>query len=109
MTREEEVGMLEKQSVMNNESDFVKYKTKFLNEYFENLDVSSNEPDWNVMILQSMQFKEFQDCKALLDMMDDGDYVRKYKFIIESKFDEMVDWFLTKKLEIMTRPIPSYA
>ncbi|KAJ0884832.1 putative transcription factor & chromatin remodeling ARID family [Helianthus annuus] len=61
------------------------------------------------MILQSMQFKEFQDCKALLDMMDDGDYVRKYKFILESKFDEMVDWFLTKKLEIMTRPIPAYA
>ncbi|KAF5764193.1 putative transcription factor & chromatin remodeling ARID family [Helianthus annuus] len=56
-----------------------------------------------------MQFKEFQDCKALLDMTDDGDYVRKYKFILESKFDEMVDWFLTKKLEIMTRPIPAYA
>ncbi|KAF5764194.1 putative transcription factor interactor and regulator CCHC(Zn) family [Helianthus annuus] len=42
ITREEEVGMLEKQSVMNKESEFVKYKTDFLNEYFENLDVSSN-------------------------------------------------------------------
>ncbi|KAJ0581842.1 putative transcription factor & chromatin remodeling ARID family [Helianthus annuus] len=111
MTNEEEIGMLEKQSMMSmsNESEFVKFKTEFLNEYFENLNVSSNEPDWNIMILQSMQFKEFQDCKALLDMMDDGDYVQKYKFILESKLDEMVDWFLTKKLEVMTRPIPAYA
>ncbi|MFS8017616.1 hypothetical protein Hanom_Chr15g01382531 [Helianthus anomalus] len=91
------------------ESDYVKYKTDYLNEYFENLNLSSNEPDWNIMILQAMQFKEFQDCKALLEMMNDGDYVRKYKFILESKFDEMVDWFLTKKLEVMTRPIPAYA
>ncbi|KAF5811138.1 putative transcription factor & chromatin remodeling ARID family [Helianthus annuus] len=111
MTNEEEIGMLEKQSMMSmsNESEFAKFKTEFLNEYFENLNVSSNEPDWNIMILQSMQFKEFQDCKALLDMMDDGDYVQKYKFILESKLDEMVDWFLTKKLEVMTRPIPAYA
>ncbi|KAM0046073.1 putative transcription factor & chromatin remodeling ARID family [Helianthus debilis subsp. tardiflorus] len=61
------------------------------------------------MILQAMQFKEFQDCKALPEMMNDGDYVRKYKFISESKFDEMVDWFLAKKMEVMTRPIPTYA
>ncbi|KAJ0734047.1 putative transcription factor & chromatin remodeling ARID family [Helianthus annuus] len=61
------------------------------------------------MILQAMQFKEFQDCKPLLEMMDDVDYVRKYKFILESKFDETVDWFLTKKLEVMTRSIPAYA
>ncbi|KAF5795139.1 putative transcription factor & chromatin remodeling ARID family [Helianthus annuus] len=41
-------------------------------------------------------------------MLDDVDYVRKYKFNLESKYDEMVDWFLTKKLEIVTRPIPAY-
>ncbi|KAF5786916.1 putative transcription factor & chromatin remodeling ARID family [Helianthus annuus] len=41
------------------------------------------------MILQKMKFKEFLDCKALLDMMDDGEYVRKYKFILQTKFDEM--------------------
>ncbi|KAJ0753035.1 putative transcription factor & chromatin remodeling ARID family [Helianthus annuus] len=105
MTKEE-VRMLEKQSVISKESEFVKYKTEFLNEYFENLNVSSNEPDWNIMILQAMQFKEFQHCNALLDMMNDGDYVRKYKFILESKFEEMGDWFLTKKLEVKTRPIP---
>ncbi|KAJ0575941.1 putative transcription factor & chromatin remodeling ARID family [Helianthus annuus] len=61
------------------------------------------------MILQSMKFKEFLDCKALLDMMDDDEYVRKYKFILELKFDEMVDWFITKKLGVKTRPIPTYA
>ncbi|KAM0054396.1 putative transcription factor & chromatin remodeling ARID family [Helianthus debilis subsp. tardiflorus] len=109
MTKEEEIGILEKQTMMSKEFEFMKFKTDFLNEYFEKLNVSSNEPDWNIMILQSMKFKEFLDCKALLDMMDDDEYVRKYKFILESKFDEMVDWFLTKKLEVMTSPIPAYA
>ncbi|KAJ0717217.1 putative transferase, protein kinase RLK-Pelle-RLCK-VIIa-2 family [Helianthus annuus] len=109
MTKEEEIGILEKQKVMSNESEFMKFKTDFLNDYFEKLDVSSNEPDWNVMILQTMKFKEFLDCKALLDMMDDDEYVRKYTFILELKFDEMVDWFITKKLGVTTRPIPAYA
>ncbi|MFS8023708.1 putative transcription factor & chromatin remodeling ARID family [Helianthus anomalus] len=109
MTKEEEIGVMEKQTMMSKESEFMKFKTNFLNDYFEKLDVSSNEPDWNIMTLQSMKFKEFLDCKALLDMMDDDEYVRKYKFMLESKFDEMVDWFLTKKLGVMTRPIPAYA
>ncbi|KAM0026530.1 putative transcription factor & chromatin remodeling ARID family [Helianthus debilis subsp. tardiflorus] len=61
------------------------------------------------MILQAMKFKEFQDCKALLEMLEDVDYVRKYKFNLETKFDEMVEWFLTEKLEISTRPNPAYA
>ncbi|KAJ0545783.1 putative transcription factor & chromatin remodeling ARID family [Helianthus annuus] len=61
------------------------------------------------MILQAMKFNEFQDCKALLEMLEDVDYVRKYKFNLEIKFDEMVDWFIKKKLEISTRPIPAYA
>ncbi|KAJ0771208.1 putative transcription factor & chromatin remodeling ARID family [Helianthus annuus] len=41
--------------------------------------------------------------------MDDDEYIRKYKFILETKFDEMVDWFLTKKLGVLTRPVPAYA
>ncbi|KAJ0750288.1 putative transcription factor & chromatin remodeling ARID family [Helianthus annuus] len=61
------------------------------------------------MILQAMSFNEFQDCKALLQRLEDVVYVNKYKFNLESKFDEMVDWFLRKKLEITTRPIPAYA
>ncbi|KAF5809289.1 putative transcription factor & chromatin remodeling ARID family [Helianthus annuus] len=73
------------------------------------LDISSNEPDWNVMILQTMKFKEFLDRKALLDMMDDDKYVGNYKFILQTKFDEMVEWFITKKLGVTTRPIPAYA
>ncbi|KAJ0851369.1 putative transcription factor & chromatin remodeling ARID family [Helianthus annuus] len=97
----------EKLDVSSNE--FMKFKTNFLNDYFEKLDVSSNEPDWNMLILQTMKFKEFLDCKALLDMMDDDEYVRKCKFILQTKFDEMVDWFITKKLGVTTRPIPAYA
>ncbi|MFS7914679.1 putative transcription factor & chromatin remodeling ARID family [Helianthus anomalus] len=61
------------------------------------------------MILQTMKFKEFLDCKALLDMMDDDEYVGKYKFILQDKFEEMVNWFITKKLGVTTRPIPAYA
>ncbi|KAJ0528166.1 putative transcription factor interactor and regulator CCHC(Zn) family [Helianthus annuus] len=85
MTKEDEVGMLEKQSVMSRETDHEKFKTEFLNDYFESLNMSTNEPDWNVLILQATPFKEFRDCKALLDMLDDEDY------------------------EINTRPLPAYA
>ncbi|KAL9996554.1 putative transcription factor & chromatin remodeling ARID family [Helianthus debilis subsp. tardiflorus] len=56
-----------------------------------------------------MSFKDFQDCKALLDMLEDDSYVSKYKYCIEKKFEEMVDWFLKDKLEITTRPLPAYA
>ncbi|MFS8006318.1 putative transcription factor & chromatin remodeling ARID family [Helianthus anomalus] len=91
--------------MMNKESEFMMFKTNYLNNYFEKLEISSNEPDWNVMILQTMRFKEFLDCKALLDMMDDDEYVRKYKFILQTKFDEMVEWFITNKLGVTIRPI----
>ncbi|KAJ0488818.1 hypothetical protein HanHA300_Chr12g0437051 [Helianthus annuus] len=109
LTREEEMGVMEKQKMMNKESEFMMFKTNYLNNYFEKLEISSNEPDWNVMILQTMKFKEFLDCKALLDMMDDDEYVGKYKFILQTKFDEMVEWFITKKLGVTTRLIPAYA
>ncbi|KAJ0540806.1 hypothetical protein HanRHA438_Chr09g0377411 [Helianthus annuus] len=58
-TKVEEIGVMEKQTMMNKEPEFMKFKTKFLNEYFEELDISSDEPDWNVMILQTMKFKNF--------------------------------------------------
>ncbi|KAJ0953707.1 putative transcription factor interactor and regulator CCHC(Zn) family [Helianthus annuus] len=98
MSKEEEPGQMEKQTLIHKESEFLKYKTNFLNDYFEKLEISSNESDWNIMILQTMKFKDFLDCTALLNMMDDGDYVRKYKFILQTKFDEMVEWFITEKI-----------
>ncbi|KAF5802389.1 putative transcription factor & chromatin remodeling ARID family [Helianthus annuus] len=64
------------------------------------------------MILQAMKFKEFQDCKTLLDMLEDTEYVMKYKYKykykIEVKFEEMIDWFLRMKMGITTRPILVY-
>ncbi|MFS7975255.1 putative transcription factor & chromatin remodeling ARID family [Helianthus anomalus] len=60
------------------------------------------------MILQSMKLKEFQDCKVLLDMLDDSEYVMKYKYDIKGKFEEMMDWFLRVKMGINSRPIPVY-
>ncbi|KAJ0811072.1 putative transcription factor & chromatin remodeling ARID family [Helianthus annuus] len=39
----------------------------------------------------------------------DDEYVRKYKFIPDLKFYGVVDWFITKKLGVKTRPIPTYA
>ncbi|KAM0036048.1 putative transcription factor & chromatin remodeling ARID family [Helianthus debilis subsp. tardiflorus] len=109
MTKEEEVGMLEKEWVLNRENDHERFKNEFLNDYFESLDVSTNEPDWNILILQSMSFKEFNDCKALLDMLEDEDYVVKYLYHLDIKFNEMIDWFQKVKLEIFTRPLPAYA
>ncbi|KAL9993871.1 putative transcription factor interactor and regulator CCHC(Zn) family [Helianthus debilis subsp. tardiflorus] len=92
LTKEEEMGIAEKQKMMNKETEFMTFKTKYLNEYFEKLEISSNKPDWNVMILQTMKFKDFLDCKALLNMMDDDEYVGKYKFILQTKFEVMVEW-----------------
>ncbi|KAJ0814189.1 putative transcription factor & chromatin remodeling ARID family [Helianthus annuus] len=95
--------------MIKSESDYVAFKTDYLNQYFKNLNLSSKEPDWNVLILQAMSFKEFQDCKALLDMLEDDGYVSKYKYSLENKFDDMVDWFLKEKLEITSRPLRVYA
>ncbi|KAJ0698014.1 putative transcription factor interactor and regulator CCHC(Zn) family [Helianthus annuus] len=109
LTREDEIGLRENEFMMKSEPDYETFKTEYLNQYFESLDISSNEPDWNVLIIQAMSFKEFQDCKALLDMLEDDSYVSKYKYCIENKFEDMVDWFLKDKLEITTRPLPAYA
>ncbi|KAJ0678364.1 putative transcription factor interactor and regulator CCHC(Zn) family [Helianthus annuus] len=108
-TREDDIGNSEKEVVLKSESEYETFKNEYLNQYFESLNISAEEPDWNVMILKAMSFNEFQDCKALLDMLDDDGYVGKYKFFIEKKFEEMIDWFLKVKLEINTRPLPAYA
>ncbi|KAJ0923604.1 putative transcription factor & chromatin remodeling ARID family [Helianthus annuus] len=109
MTREEEIGELEKQYIISKGSEHEKFKSEFLNEYFENLNISSSEPDWNILILQAMSFKDFQDYKALLNMLEDEDYVIKYKYYLETTFNNMIEWFLKEKLEIHTRPLSAYA
>ncbi|MFS7967061.1 putative transcription factor & chromatin remodeling ARID family [Helianthus anomalus] len=107
-TREDEMGEKEKQCIIEKQFDHETFKSDYLNEYFEKLNLSSNEPDWTVMILQSMKFNEFQDCKALLDMLDDGEYVAKYKYYIEGKFEVMIYWFLRVQMGISSRPIPVF-
>ncbi|KAJ0794603.1 putative transcription factor interactor and regulator CCHC(Zn) family [Helianthus annuus] len=108
LTREDEMGAKEKQFIVEKQFEHETFKSDYLNDYFEKLNLSSNEPVWNVMILQSMKFNEFQDCKALLDMLDDGEYLVKYKYNIEGKFDEMIDWVLRVKMGISSRPIPVF-
>ncbi|KAJ0779864.1 putative transcription factor & chromatin remodeling ARID family [Helianthus annuus] len=108
LTREDEIGSREKQSIIDRESDHETFKSDYLNDYFEKLNLTSNEPDWNIMILQAMKFNEFQNCKALLDMLEDSAYVMKYKYDLEVKFEEMIDWFLRIRMGITTRPIPVY-
>ncbi|KAJ0799811.1 putative transcription factor & chromatin remodeling ARID family [Helianthus annuus] len=73
------------------------------------LNISTNEPDWNILNLQAMSFKDFKDCKALLDMLEDEDYFVKYKYYLEVAFNNMIEWFLKEKLEIHSRPLPAYA
>ncbi|MFS7900962.1 putative transcription factor & chromatin remodeling ARID family [Helianthus anomalus] len=107
MTKEEELGELEKQSVLEKGHEHEKYKTDFLNDYFEKVNLSACEPDWNILILQAMKFNNFSDCKALLDMLDDVEYFLKYKHYLEVTFEKMVEWFLKVKLDIQTRPLPA--
>ncbi|KAJ0799086.1 putative transcription factor & chromatin remodeling ARID family [Helianthus annuus] len=95
--------------MISKDSVHEKFKSEFLNECFENLNISANEPDWNILILQAMSFKDFQDCKDLLNMLEDVDYVIKYKYYLETTFNNMIEWFLKEKLEIHTRPLPAYA
>ncbi|KAF5769162.1 putative transcription factor & chromatin remodeling ARID family [Helianthus annuus] len=42
-------------------------------------------------------------------MLDDEDYVIKYKYHLEMTFNNMIDWFLKEKLGINSRPLPAYA
>ena len=84
-----------------------KYKEDYLNSYFETLNVSNHsENDWNRMIIRALKFHEFADCKALLEMIDDQDFIFKYKHDLEIKFEEMVGWFLKEKMGIPSRSIP---
>ncbi|MFS7974419.1 putative transcription factor & chromatin remodeling ARID family [Helianthus anomalus] len=56
-----------------------------------------------------MEFHDFSHCKSLLDMLEDGEFVFKYKHELEIKFEEMLKWFITIRLGISTRPIPPYS
>ncbi|MFS7902461.1 putative transcription factor & chromatin remodeling ARID family [Helianthus anomalus] len=61
------------------------------------------------MILKALEFLEFGDYKALINMFDDREYVFKYKVDLQKKFEEMVQWFLNEYLGINYRPIPPYS
>ncbi|MFS7917983.1 hypothetical protein Hanom_Chr03g00195671 [Helianthus anomalus] len=78
--------------MISKSSDHEKFKEEFLNKDFESLNVSATEPDWNIQILQAMSFKDFQDCKALLHMLEDKDYEIKYKYYLESAFNNMIHY-----------------
>ncbi|KAJ0447789.1 putative transcription factor interactor and regulator ARID family [Helianthus annuus] len=107
MTKEEELGESEKQCVLAKGNEHEKYRADFLNDYFEKLNLSASEPDWNILILQAMKFNNFGDCKALLDMLDDVEYFLKYKYYLDVTFEKMVEWFLKVKLEVQSRPLPA--
>ncbi|KAJ0571384.1 hypothetical protein HanHA300_Chr05g0189621 [Helianthus annuus] len=92
LSKEEELGLKEIQKVMNLNDVNEKYKEDYLNSYLETLNVSSeSEFDWSRMIIRALEFNEFADCKALLDMIDDRNFVFKYKHDLEIKFEKMVD------------------
>ncbi|MFS7901149.1 putative transcription factor & chromatin remodeling ARID family [Helianthus anomalus] len=42
-------------------------------------------------------------------MLDDREYVFKYKLDLEKKFEEMVRWFLSVYMGVTSRPIPPYS
>ncbi|KAM0002055.1 putative transcription factor & chromatin remodeling ARID family [Helianthus debilis subsp. tardiflorus] len=109
LTKEEELGLKDKQGIIDASTMNDEYKEKYLNSYFEDLNLSSQEPDWSLMIIRAMEFHDFADCKSLLDMIDDREFVFKYKHELEGKFEEMVAWFLNVKLGISSRPIPPFA
>ncbi|KAJ0792966.1 putative transcription factor & chromatin remodeling ARID family [Helianthus annuus] len=109
LTKEEEMGLSEKQRLMDLCSVDDEFKDNYLNSYFETLNVSNDdENDWSRMIIRALEFHDFADCKALLDMIDGRDFVFKYKYDLEKKFEEMVKWFLNVYMGITSRPVPPY-
>ncbi|KAJ0771195.1 putative transcription factor interactor and regulator CCHC(Zn) family [Helianthus annuus] len=109
LTKEEELGSKEKKRLQEMCGIDDEFKDEFLNSYFETLDVSSElENDWNLMILKTLEFRDFSDCKALINMLDDQEYVFKYKGILQQKFEEMIHWFLYVYMGITSRPVPPY-
>ncbi|KAJ0756597.1 putative transcription factor & chromatin remodeling ARID family [Helianthus annuus] len=42
-------------------------------------------------------------------MLDDREYVFKYKAELQNKFEEMVQWFLNGYMGITSRPVPPYS
>ncbi|MFS7913837.1 putative transcription factor & chromatin remodeling ARID family [Helianthus anomalus] len=109
LTKEEELGLKGKQKVIELSAVNEEHKENYLNSYFETLNLSTDEPDWSQMIIRAMEFHDFTDCKSLLDMIDDREFVFKYKHELEGKFEELVTWFLNVKLGISSRPIPPFA
>ncbi|MFS7942003.1 hypothetical protein Hanom_Chr06g00482961 [Helianthus anomalus] len=105
LTKDEEIGERGRRIVINDSSVHEGYKADYLNAYFENLNMSSMEPDWNIMIIRAIEFHDFSNCKSLLDMLEDAEYALKYKHELETKFEEMVKWFLINSLGINTRSV----
>ncbi|KAJ0683607.1 putative transcription factor interactor and regulator CCHC(Zn) family [Helianthus annuus] len=110
LTKEEELGEYEKRRLQEMGSVDEQFKEEYLNSYFETLNVSDeNEYDWNLLILRALKFNEFADCKALIDMLDDREYVFKYQVDLQKKFEEMIRWFMEVYMGITSRPIPPYS
>ncbi|MFS7993810.1 hypothetical protein Hanom_Chr12g01098471 [Helianthus anomalus] len=87
LTKEDELGLSEKQRMIELCSVNEEFKENYLNSYFESRNVSNDdENDWSLMIIRAPEFHDFADCKSLLDMIDDGDFVFKYKHDLEKKF-----------------------
>ncbi|KAJ0555308.1 putative transcription factor interactor and regulator CCHC(Zn) family [Helianthus annuus] len=106
MTREEELGLQEKQKIIEENVLDEEFKQRYLNSYFEDLNLSSQESDWSVMIVNAMEFREFEDCRAFMNLLDDRDFVVKYKHILDTKFEELVHWFLNSYMGIRSRQVP---
>ncbi|KAJ0606462.1 putative transcription factor & chromatin remodeling ARID family [Helianthus annuus] len=108
LIREEEIGLKEKQNIIEEGVFDEEFKQRYLNSYFEELRLSSQETDWSIMIIMAMEFKEFEDCRAFMNMLDDREFVFKCKYILESKFEELARWFLFEYMGITTRPVPPF-
>ncbi|KAJ0809590.1 putative transcription factor interactor and regulator CCHC(Zn) family [Helianthus annuus] len=109
LTKEDELGLNEKQRMIELCSVNEDFKENYFNSYFETLHVSNDDENaWSLMIIRALEFHDFADCKSLLDMIDDRDFVFKYKHELEKKFEEMVAWFLNARLEnslVAIRPV----
>ncbi|KAJ0494144.1 hypothetical protein HanIR_Chr12g0594091 [Helianthus annuus] len=78
LTKEEELGLNEKRRLQDLGTVDEEFKDAYLNSYFVTLNVSSEDDnDWNRLMLRALEFQEFADCKALINMLGGREYVFK--------------------------------
>ncbi|MFS7918620.1 putative transcription factor & chromatin remodeling ARID family [Helianthus anomalus] len=75
-TKEDDIGNKEKNEMLKSETEYEKFKNDYLNSYFESLNITTEEPDWNVMIAYAENNRKVSLLDLYLAVKRDGGHRR---------------------------------